>query len=314
MTMNRREFGKGFALGAMALRIHDITTFPPPSAPQIALTMDDFAWRNAIKLSAQERNEAILGTLDKTQIRAALFVIGRNVEDQEGRELLKGWNDAGHLIGNHTYSHRNYHDPALTTSFYEEDILRAESLLSPFSQFKKYFRFPMLKEGNTVQKRDALRSFLKRQGYRAGYVTIDNSDWIVDQRLRARLQKEPNADLSPYRDFYLQHMWERAEYYESLARSVLRRPVKHTLLTHFNLLNGLFLNDLVKKFKSKGWRWINAEEAFLDPVFTLRPRIVPAGESIIWGLAKESGRIRERLRYPAEDGEYEMAKMDKLGL
>src|SRR3990172_8642612 len=121
--MNRREFGKRFALGAIGLRMREAMTSPHAFGPQIALTMDDFAWRNAIKLSAQERNEAILATLNKQHMRAALFVVGRNVEDLQGKELLKAWNDAGHLIGNHTYSHRNYNDPALTAKFFAEDIL-----------------------------------------------------------------------------------------------------------------------------------------------------------------------------------------------
>ncbi len=64
-------------------------------------------------------------------------------------------------------------------------------------------------------------------------------------------------------------------------------------------------------FQSKGWRWIDAEEAFTDSVFSAKPKIVPAGDSIIWALAKESGKIPRGLRYPAEDGEYEMARIKK---
>lgn len=102
--------------------------------------------------------------------------------------------------------------------------------------------------------------------------------------------------------------------YDSLAHKVTGRAVKHTILTHFNLLNALFLGDLMEMFKTKGWRWIHADEAFADPVFNARPKTVPAGESIIWALAKESGKIDKNLRYPAEDGEYENARMNKLGL
>jgi hypothetical protein len=90
--------------------------------------------------------------------------------------------------------------------------------------------------------------------------------------------------------------------------------VKHTILTHFNLLNGLFLGDLMAMFKQKGWQLIDAEEAYKDPVFDAQPEILPAGESIVWALAKASGKIDKDLRYPAEDGEYERAAMDKLGL
>jgi hypothetical protein len=42
--------------------------------------------------------------------------------------------------------------------------------------------------------------------------------------------------------------------------------------------------------------------------------VLPAGESIIWSLAKEKGTIAKSLRYPAEDGASENARMNKLGL
>jgi hypothetical protein len=112
----------------------------------------------------------------------------------------------------------------------------------------------------------------------------------------------------------MEHMWARAEYYDALARRVLGRPVKHTVLVHFNLLNGLFLGDLIAMFKSKGWQPIDAEEAFTDQIFSARPNVLPAGESIVWSMAKAKRTIAKSLRYPAEDGEYENARMDKLGL
>jgi hypothetical protein len=109
-------------------------------------------------------------------------------------------------------------------------------------------------------------------------------------------------------------MWDRAQYYHELGLKVTGRPVNHTLLTHFNLLNGLFLSDLLDMFTSKGWQLIDAKEAFRDPLFASEPNVLPAGESIIWSLAKATGKIDKDLRYPAEDGAYEQAAMDKLGL
>jgi peptidoglycan/xylan/chitin deacetylase (PgdA/CDA1 family) len=312
--MNRRTFTKSLALSAAALRFGGIPGLAQAAAPQFSITMDDFHWRNAVKLTASERNEAILKTLQSNSIKAALFVIGRNIDNNEGKQLLEPWDKAGHLIGNHTYSHNNYAASDTVVADYLQDILRAEELLEQFPRFQKYFRFPALKEGETAAKRDAMRTFLAEHGYRVGHVTIDNSDWIIDQRLTARLKKDPNADVKPYRDFYLEHMWARAEYYDRLARRVLGRPVKHTVLVHFNLLNGLFLNDLIAMFKSKGWEPIDAAEAFTDPVFAARPNILPAGESIVWSLAKEKGTIAKSLRYPAEDGDYENARMNRLKL
>jgi peptidoglycan/xylan/chitin deacetylase (PgdA/CDA1 family) len=313
--MNRRTFTKSLALSAAALGFGSIPAFAnKPAAPQFSITMDDFNWRNPVKLTAAQRNESILNTLQTNSLKAALFVVGRNIDNDEGKQLLAPWDKAGHLIGNHTYSHRNYNAPETVVADYLQDILRAEELLKEFPRFQKYFRFPALKEGDTAAKRDTMRAFLAEHGYRVGHVTIDNSDWLIDNRLTTRLKKDANADIKPYRDFYLEHMWARAEYYDALARRVMRRPVKHTLLVHFNLLNGLFLNDLIEMFKSKGWRPIDAEEAFTDSVFASKPRVLPAGESIVWSLAKEKGTIAKSLRYPAEDGEFENARMNKLGL
>ncbi len=283
------------------------------AAPQFSITMDDFNWRNAVHLTAAQRNQAVLKTLADHKASAALFVIGRNAEDQNGMSLLRSWDDAGHIIGNHTYSHRSLNSN-VTAADYEQDIARAETILIGLKQFRKMFRYPALREGDTAAKRDHVRAFLKSHGYRVGHVTIDNSDWIIDQRLTARLQKDPSADTKPYRDFYLEHMWDRGQYYDALSKRVLGRSVKHTVLMHFNLLNGLFLGDLIEMFRVKGWQLIDAEDAFKDSVFRAEPKTLPAGESIVWALAKEKGTIAKSLRYPAEDGDYELARMNQLGL
>lgn len=312
-NMNRRHFTKLLGLGALACSTPRLRAFQN-AAPQISVTMDDFNWQNAVYQTAARRNEAILSALEANSVKGALFVVGRNIEAQEGKSLLADWNKAGHVIGNHTYSHPNLNAAATTVQSYTADILHAESLLRNFSSFQKYFRFPMLKEGDTEAKRDGIRSFLGEHNYRVGHVTIDTADWAISPRLTERLVKEPKADLKPYRDFYLEHMWDRAQYYDSLGRRVVGRPVKHTILVHYNLLNGLFLSDLMTMFKSKGWQWIDAAEAFSDPVFDAQPKVLPAGESIVWALAKANGTIAKSLKYPAEDGDDVVVQMKKLGL
>ena len=309
--MNRRTFAKLVAMGAMSLGIPKSNA--REKTREIAITMDDFNWQNAVYQSAVARNRSILSTLNAHSIKAALFVVGRNVENEEGQQLLDEWNKAGHLIGNHTYSHQNLNSPSMKLDTYTADIAKAETLLKTFSRFQKYFRFPMLKEGDTAAKRDGVRTFLSEHGYRVGHVTIDTSDWVITSRLSDRLAKDPSADVKPFRDFYLEHMWDRAQYYDSLARRVLGRPVKHTILMHYNLLNGLVLGDLIEMFKSKGWKFIDASEALADPVFSAKPKVLPAGESIVWALAKANGTIAS-LKYPAEDGNDVVEQMKKLGL
>ena len=50
-----------------------------------------------------------------------------------------------------------------------------------------------------------------------------------------------------------------------------------------------FLGDVIHMFRDKGWALIDAEVAFRDPVYAMRPNTLPAGESVFWALAKEKG-------------------------
>lgn len=281
-------------------------------AAEFAITMDDPRVEAAPTMSALEIDQKILDQLDDLKTKAALFVCGKRVDSRPGRALLERWDKKGHLIGNHTYSHAYYHSSKMTFERYSSDILKVEKQISQLKNFRKVFRYPYLKSGESKEKRDRLRAFLKQNGYRHGYVTVDASDWYIAERLEKRLQTNPQADLSGFKKFYLDHMWQRALYYDQLATKVFARPIKHTLLIHHNLLNALFLKDLVLHFQSKGWKLINAKEALADSLYELEPNTLPAGEGIIWAAAKAAGE--KKLRYPAEDSRYEQEQMNLLGL
>jgi peptidoglycan-N-acetylglucosamine deacetylase len=279
--------------------------------PRIAITIDDVRWQIIPEDLRAEAEERLLEHLGGT--RAFLFAIGQSVDNPHGSTILKRWSAAGHRIGNHTYSHQPLFGKISPDEF-EADILRNEEVLRDYSGFRKWFRFPALNEGQTRELRDRFRSFLAQHGYRNGAVTIDASDWYYNQRLGARMEAKHGFDLTRYRQPYLDHIWDRARYYDQLSRDVLGRSVPHTLLIHYNLLNSLFLSDLLAMFRSKGWGVIDAEEAFSDKVFSRQPDTAPAGQSLIWALAKETGKFEDRLRYPGEDDVYEKPVLDRLGL
>ena len=314
--MKRRQFIVQVAAAAVAsMTARSAGLFASETPPQVALTFDDPNLNVAPRLTPDERNTAILKTLAEFgKLQAALFVCGQRVNSVAGRRLLRTWDEAGHILGNHSYSHLFLHADEVTVQTYAEDILRAEALLEKFPRFQKIFRYPYLKEGNTREKRDAVRTFLQEHGYRVGYASIDASDWYIDQRLRRRLAARPKADTGGYREYFVRHILDRAAFHDDLAKQVLGRCVKHTLVLHHNLLNALFLGDLLHALKGKGWQLINAQEAYTDPVFSMQPDIVPAGESIIWALAKETGKFDSVLRYPGEDGAYLKDDMGRLGL
>jgi hypothetical protein len=241
-------------------------------------------------------------------------VTGKRVDSEAGRSLVAAWDKSGHAIGNHSYSHMFFNDADIKLTNFESDVLRNELLIHGHTHTIRMFRFPYFKEGETAEKRDGMRSFLQQRRYRIGRATIDASDWAISWRLEKRLIAVPNADATPYGEFFKQHIWDRAQFYDSLARRALKNPVRHTVLLHHNALNALYLDQLIAMFIDRGWKPIDALYAYADVVYDRQPKILPAGESLVWALAKESGKFDNELRYPGEDDIYENPKMDALGL
>jgi hypothetical protein len=205
----------------------------------------------------------------------------------------------------------------LRKTTYEEfaaDFLRDEPIIAPYRNRTQLFRYPFLKEGDTAEKRDRFRALLKEHGYRVGHVTLDTSDWYVNDRMEQRLQQVPGTRVEPYGEYLVAHLLDRASYYRQLALDVLGHEVRHTLLVHYSMINALFLQEVMAAFEKSGWEWIDADHAYEDPVFRREPQTLPAGESLIWALAAETGKFKGRLRWPGEDDTYEKPKMDALGL
>ncbi len=314
--MNRKEFIRlASAFCLCMLQDKAIAGFEEIEKPQVAITFDDPNSYERPLLSARQRDEKILAALrGQENLQVALFVCGKRVDNPAGRDLLHAWNSAGHIIANHSYSHYYFHADTIDAAKFWADIRKGEELIRHLSGFERMFRFPFLKEGDTVVKRDTIRTFLREAGYRNAAVSIDASDWYIDQRLCARLEDNPQAETRAFGDYFTEHIWERANFYNALSHALLGRSVPHILLLHHNLLNALFLDDLLNSFTRKGWRLIDAATAFADPVYRMQPDVLPAGESLLWSLAKERGGFEARLRYPAEDGRYEKERMDALGL
>jgi peptidoglycan-N-acetylglucosamine deacetylase len=276
-----------------------------PPSPSVALTFDDGVPRPGT-------NGAILKALAEAKLRSVLFVAGGNVDSPQGLAQVRSWGTAGHLVGNHSYSHNSLSSAEVSLADFQADVLRNEALLRDLPGFTRIFRFPFLHEGDTAAKRDGFRAFLRKRQYRQGSVTIDNSDWYYEARFRQWRKQHPGADPAPFRAAYLAHLWDRAQYYDGLARKVLGRDVRHTLLLHTSAINAAFLPDVIRMFRDRKWKLIDATAAFEDPVYDQEPNILPAGHSVIWGLA--SARGEKQLRLPVEGDSYEKPILDAAGL
>jgi peptidoglycan/xylan/chitin deacetylase (PgdA/CDA1 family) len=278
--------------------------------PRIAVTMDDFDLGFDKVLSPRERNSRILEALAKHNHKAAGFVTGRFVDNSLGKKVVQSWSDAGHLIGNHTYSHLNSseEDPEVI----KLDILKNHDFLSQFDGYEKIFRFPFLAEGGSPEKIGIYRQFLKENGFQPAVVTVGSIDWYTTSRLESRLKDNPNADTRGYRDYYIQTVLDKAQHFQTLAEILGFQELPHALLVHHNILNSFYLDDVLTALKSSGWDLIDAKEAFQDPFYRLEPATPTNGRSLLSVIAQERGY--DNISIPKRYEGFGKKTMDALGL
>lgn len=277
----------------------------------LALTFDD-GFNPTKHPQAVQWNAQILASLQNDKIQSALFPSLASMGGTDGLVLVAPWSQAGHLIGNHTASHKSLADPAITLEQFIADVLVAEAAFKQFPTFTPLFRFPYLKEGDTQAKRDGFRQWMAEHGYKNALVSIDASDWYYSRVFAAHVEAGDSTKAERLKEQYVLHLLDRAAYYEQLAQEVLGRSPAHVILLHTNQLNAAALPDVIAAFTAKGWTITSAEAAFQDPLYAQAPDTLPAGESIIWALAKAQNI--PNLRYPAEDSAYEEPLLKEAGL
>jgi len=95
----------------------NITAHVETNDKVVALTFDDGPTKNT---------DAILSLLDDYQVKATFFLIGKDIEEQPGE--AKKIAEAGHQIGNHTYSHKRM--VLKSTAFISNEIEKTDALIA----------------------------------------------------------------------------------------------------------------------------------------------------------------------------------------
>ena len=154
----------------------------------VAVTFDDLPMNTKYLQDGNqwiEQTQKLLTTIKEYDIPAIGFVneyklYVNDVLDSARLKSLQLWVDAELELGNHTFSHRDYHHTDEHIFF--EDIIKGEkitaNLLSLKNRKLEYFRHPYLHTGMSLEKKKSLEDFLKEHNYTIAPVTIDNGEWI----------------------------------------------------------------------------------------------------------------------------------------
>ncbi|MGG4606469.1 polysaccharide deacetylase family protein [Paenalcaligenes sp. Me131] len=280
-------------------------------AQTLSLTFDD-GLNPDKQPQASTWNQAILDALKSADVTAMVFPALDRLGGEAGLALIRQWGEQGHAVGNHTSKHRSLASAQLSLDDFIADVVEADVVLNTLPNWTPMLRFPYLKEGDTVEKRDGIREWMRLHGYKAAPVSIDASDWYYNQVYSAWMDAGEPAKAQQVQEAYIEHLLDRAAYYDTLGTQVLEQRSAHVLLLHTNRINAETIPAVIQAFKQQGWSFVPPLQAFEDPLYVTGVESLPAGESIIWAHAKLKGV--EGLRYPAEDSVYEEPRLEALGL
>lgn len=260
----------------------------------------------------QELTRNLISTFDQYQIPAIGYVnegkLYREGElDAMSAGLLELWLESGYELGNHTYSHMNYHRSAFAD--FTADVLKGEvflrSLVSRYNGNLKYFRHPYLRSGRSKAHADSLSVFLSQNGYTEAPVTIDNDDYLFAKAYHVAFESGDSSLMAKIGQDYVEYMEQKLLYFEKLSEGVYGRTIAQTLLTHANLLNAHYLDDLAEMYVRNGYRFVSQTEVLEDVAY--RDEITRYGD---WGIswlerwALSKGKATEVLKEDPQTPEY----------
>ena len=153
------------------------------SAQKLAITFDDLPLNGELPpgVTRAETARNVLAILKKRHVPPVYgFINAKKLEGSaDGAEALKLW-AAAEPFGNHTYSHMDLEQNSVEA--YERDIAENEPVLELLRADGRddwhWLRYPYLHEGDTVEKRRAIRAYLKAHGYRIAQVSLDWEDYL----------------------------------------------------------------------------------------------------------------------------------------
>lgn len=261
----------GFSVGSAARIVVGLVWAPlvfaadPADVLDVALTFDDLPWVGAdpVEGSPADAVARMAAVLNAHDAPATGFVVcDRYAESPEPVEI---WNEWGFGIGNHSSSHPDLNSTATTD--WVEDVERCHDRLGDFSGYEGFFRFPMLHQGNTPEKRDAVAQALKGGGMRNAHVSIDTSDWILTGYHAEAIRRGDAVLRRVVGEAFIEHVVAATRHADAVARSKLGRSIPLVLLLHANSLVEDFLDELLLTLRSEGVKFVPLARALSDPAY-----------------------------------------------
>jgi peptidoglycan-N-acetylglucosamine deacetylase len=271
---------------------------------QMAVTIDDLPAHGALPagMTRSQIADSILKTLKREGLPPVYGFIngGRGVEDPDSPVVLQAWRKAEQPLGNHTWAHLDLNKE--TAEEFGTEVSRNEPLLESLMGKNDWhwLRYPFLHEGDTVEKRRAVRGWLFAHGYKIAEVSMDFEDYLWNAPYARCVAKHDAASIAKLHDSYLAVADQYYGVFRQLSQLVYGRDVKYVLLMHVGAFDARMLPELLKLYRAKGVKFISLPDAMSDPAYRDDPDIGEPNGGTFLELMLE----KKKIKFPANSKPY----------
>ena len=245
-------------------------------AQKLAITMDDLPLNGMLPpgVTRAETTKNVVAILKKRHVPPVYgFVNAKKLEgNADGAEALRLW-VAAEPVGNHTYSHMDLElNPP---EAFQRDIEENEPALELLAVTDNWhwLRYPYLREGDTVEKRRAVRAYLKTRGYRIAQVSLDWEDYLWNGAYARCSAKNDAKSIAWLRSSYLDTAAEFLDLGREQAKLIYGHDINHVLLLHLGAFSSAILPEALDLLKKKGFKLVTLDEAQSDAAYEGDPDV-----------------------------------------
>jgi peptidoglycan-N-acetylglucosamine deacetylase len=246
------------------------------AAQKLAITMDDLPVNGMLPpgVTRAETARDVLAILKKRHVPPVYgFINAKKLEgNTDGAQALKLW-AAAEPVGNHTYAHMDLEQNSAEA--FEREIEENEpslELLQPGGDWH-WLRYPYLHEGDTLEKRRAVRAYLKSRGYRIAQVTLDWEDYLWNTAYARCVTKGDTKSIEWLRSTYLNTASEFLDLGREQAKLIYGHEINYVLLMHLGAFSSTILPEALDLLKKKGFKLVTLEEAESDAAYDGDPDV-----------------------------------------
>ena len=246
------------------------------SAQKLAITFDDLPLNGSLPPGVTRAQTAkdVLAILKKRHVPPVYgFVNAKKLEgNPDGAEALELW-AAKEPVGNHTYAHMDLEQNSAEA--FEREIEEDEPLLELLDAKNTWhwFRYPYLHEGDTLEKRRAIRAYLNAHGYRVAQVTLDWEDYLWNTAYARCVAKNDHTSIAWLRTSYLDTASEFLDLGREQSKLIFGREINYVLLMHLGAFSSTILPDALDLLHKKGFKLVTLEEAESDVAYDTDPDV-----------------------------------------